>query len=244
MIYEQFLSAMNEGSKLLAILLDPDKTDDNSLIETLGKINDSIVDFIFVGGSSVEEEATNSLVLKLRNLTTLPVVLFPGHYQQITTHADAILFLSLISGRNPEYLINQQVKAVPYIQKTALEVIPTGYILIDGGKETAVQRVSETKPIASDDIEKITQTAIAGMYMGNKLIYLEAGSGATKPIDAAVIRSVRKKINIPLIVGGGIRSKEELLEAYKNGADLVVIGTAFEENIDFLTKFMKNEHIY
>ncbi len=111
-------------------------------------------------------------------------------------------------------------------------------------KETAVQRVSETKPIASNDFEKITQTAIAGMYMGNKLIYLEAGSGAIKPIDAAVIRSVRKKINIPLIVGGGIRSKEELLEAYKNGADLVVIGTAFEENIDFLTKFMKNEHIY
>ena len=244
MIYEHFLSAMNEGSKLLAILLDPDKVDDDALLETLGKINDSIVDFIFVGGSSVEDEATNSLVLKLRNLTALPVVLFPGHYQQITAHADAILFLSLISGRNPEYLINQQVKAVPYIQKTALEVIPTGYILIEGGKETAVQKVSGTNPIASNDIEKITQTAVAGMYMGNKLIYLEAGSGATKPVNTSVIRSVRKNIHVPLIVGGGIRSKEELLEAYKNGADLVVIGTAFEENIDFLTKFMKNEHIY
>ncbi len=244
MIYEHFLSAMNEGSKLLAILLDPDKVDDDALLETLGKINDSIVDFIFVGGSSVEDEATNSLVLKLRNLTTLPVVLFPGHYQQITAHADAILFLSLISGRNPEYLINQQVKAVPYIQKTALEVIPTGYILIDGGKETAVQKVSETNPMTSNDIENITQTAIAGMYMGNKLIYLEAGSGATTPVNASVIRSVRNSIHVPLIVGGGIRSKEELLEAYKNGADLVVIGTAFEENMDFLTKFMKNEHIY
>ncbi len=115
MIYEHFLSAMDEGRKLLAILLDPDKTDDDSLAEILAKINDSIVDFIFVGGSSVAENATNSLVLKLRSQTTLPVVLFPGHYQQITTHADAILFLSLISGRNPEYLINQQVEAVPHI---------------------------------------------------------------------------------------------------------------------------------
>ena len=140
-------------------------------------------------------------------------------------------------------MINQQVKAVPYLQKSELEVIPTGYILIDGGKETAVQRVSETKPILADNIDEITQTAMAGMYMGNKLIYLEAGSGALNPVNPSVINSVRKNVNIPLIVGGGIRSKNELLEAYKNGADVVVIGTAFEENSNFLTKIMKNEHI-
>lgn len=244
MIYQYFLSAMKEGKKLLAILLDPDKMNRETIVETIAKINSSTVDFIFVGGSSVEEKATDELVLKIKELTTLPIVLFPGNYQQITSHADAILFLSLISGRNPEYLINQQVKAVPHLQKTDLEVIPTGYILIDGGKETAVQQVSETKPILADNIDEITQTAIAGMYMGNKLIYLEAGSGALHPVNSSVIKSVTKNLNIPLIVGGGIRSRNELLEAYKNGADVVVIGTAFEENSNFLSKFMKNEHIY
>jgi putative glycerol-1-phosphate prenyltransferase len=244
MIYQYFLSAMKEGRKLLAILLDPDKMNHDTLVETITNINNSTVDFIFVGGSSVEEKATDKLVLKIKELTTLPIVLFPGNYQQITSHADAILFLSLISGRNPEYLINQQVKAVPYLQKSDLEVIPTGYILIDGGKETAVQKVSETKPIVADNIDEITQTAIAGMYMGNKLIYLEAGSGALNPVDPSVIKSVTKNLNIPLIVGGGIRSRNELFQAYKNGADVVVIGTAFEENSNFLSKFMKNEHIY
>lgn len=243
MIYEFFLSAMKEERKLLAILLDPDKINLEEIVQTIAKINNSTADFIFVGGSSVEEKATDRLVLKIKELTTLPIVLFPGNYHQITTHADAILFLSLISGRNPEYLINQQVKAVPHLQKTDLEIIPTGYILIDGGKETAVQKVSETRPIVADNIDKITQTAIAGMYMGNKLIYLEAGSGAVNPVNPSVIKSVAKNLNIPLIVGGGIRTGSELLEAYKNGADVVVIGTAFEENSNFLSKFMKNEHI-
>ena len=243
MIYDFFLSAMNQGNKLLAILLDPDKIHLDSIDETINLINNSGVDFIFVGGSIVEESVTDKLVSKIKELTSLPVVLFPGNYIQITSNADAILFLSLISGRNPEYLINQQVKAVPYLNKSELEVIPTGYILVDGGKETAVQRVSETKPILAENIDEITQTAMAGMYMGNKLIYLEAGSGALNPVSAAAIKSVKKNLNIPLIVGGGIRSKTELLEAYKNGADVVVIGTAFEENNNFLQKIIKNEHI-
>ena len=243
MIYQNVLSAIQDGRKLLAILLDPDKMNHDMIADLMRKINESMVDFIFVGGSTVVEHATQELVIKLRHNTSIPIVLFPGHFNQITAQADAILFLSLISGRNPEYLINQQVKAVPYLQKSELEVIPTGYILIDGGKETAVQRVSETKPILADNIDKITQTAMAGMYMGNKLIYLEAGSGALNPVNPSVINSVRKNVNIPLIVGGGIRSKNELLEAYKNGADVVVIGTAFEENSNFLTKIMKNEHI-
>lgn len=244
MIYPYFLSAFEEGRKLLALLLDPDKINSDTIDRTMTKINSSTVDFIFVGGSSVAEKVTDELVYKLKSLTTLPIVLFPGHYKQITSHADAILFLSLISGRNPEYLINQQVKAVPLLQESKLEVIPTGYILIDGGKETAVQRVSKTKPISPENIDEITRTAVAGMFMGNKLIYLEAGSGALNPIDSSIIRSVRKSLTIPLIVGGGIRSRKELDDAYKNGADMVVIGTAFEENGNFLTKLMKNEHIY
>ena len=234
---------MNEGRKLLAILLDPDKIKGESIVEIMAKINNSTADFVFVGGSTVQEQVTEDLVIKIKGLTSLPIILFPGNYNQITSHADAILFLSLISGRNPEYLIDQQVKAVPYLQKSELEIIPTGYVLIDGGKETSVQRVSKTKPILAKNIDEITNTAVAGMYMGNQLIYLEAGSGAFNPVDPSVIKSVRENLSIPLVVGGGIRSGTELSMAYKSGADVVVIGTAFEENSDFLRKFMKNEHI-
>ncbi len=244
MIYHYFLSAMKEGRKLLAILLDPDKLNDGMLNDLILKVNDSVVDFIFVGGSTVPQKATDELVQYLKKRTSLPIVLFPGHFDQITPRADGVLFLSLLSGRNPEYLINQQVKAVPYIQNTDLEIIPTAYILIDGGKETAVQKVSGTQPISAENVEEITRTAIAGMYMGNKLIYLEAGSGALNPILPKVINSVKEQISIPLIVGGGIRSEIELQEAYDNGADLVVIGTAFEENSELLTKFKKDEHIH
>lgn len=243
MIYRQLISAMDAGRKLLAILLDPDKINDSMIAEIISKAGSSCADFIFVGGSSVAARATDELVSKMSGQLHQPIVIFPGHYEQITPHADAILFLSLISGRNPEYLINQQVKAVPFLQKSGLEIIPTGYILVDGGRETAVQKVSETKPILAENINEITQTAVAGMYMGNKVIYLEAGSGARNPVPLPVIKSVRKNIQIPLIVGGGIRSRKELFEAYENGADMVVIGTAFEENSDLLSKFMKNEHI-
>lgn len=244
MIYDYFLSAMKEGKKLLAILLDPDKLNQELLNDLMLKVNDSAVNLILVGGSSVPKNATDELVVNLRKKTSLPIVLFPGNFEQITPRADGVLFLSLISGRNPEYLINQQVKAVPHIQNTDLEIIPTGYILIDGGKETAVQKVSGTKPILAQDIEQITQTAVAGMYMGNKVIYLEAGSGAYNPVLPKVIKSVKEAISIPLVVGGGIRSEKELQEAYANGADLVVIGTAFEENSNLLINFAKNEHIH
>jgi phosphoglycerol geranylgeranyltransferase len=244
MIYQNILSAKKQGKKLLAILLDPDKMDLDRLSESLVLINDSKVDYIFVGGSTVKEGVTQELVKRLKQQTPIPIILFPGHYSQITSHADAILFLSLISGRNPEYLINQQVKAVPLIRSSGLEVIPTGYILIDGGKETSVQKISETQPLRSKDILEITDTACAGMYMGKKIIYLEAGSGALKPVHTSVIRAVINDIDIPLIVGGGIRTVEELMQAYSSGADLVVIGTAFEENNNVLTKIMKNEHIH
>lgn len=229
---------------MLAILLDPEKVDLELISDSMAKISNSEVDFIFVGGSTVEEGVTQKLVKRLKQLTSIPIVLFPGHFSQISSQADAILFLSLISGRNPEYLINQHVKAVPLIKKSGLEVIPTGYILIDGGKETAVQKISETLPLSPEEVQEITDTACAGMYMGKKIIYLEAGSGALNPVQATVIRAVRKNIDIPLIVGGGIRSEEELIQAYQSGADLVVIGTAFEENNEILAKIKKNEHIH
>lgn len=163
----------------------------------------------------------------------MPVVLFPGDITQITQNADALLFLSLISGRNPEYLIGKHVSSVSKLRNTNLEIIPTGYILIENGKETAVERVTETKPIPRKNIQNIVDTAKAGELLGMKLIYLEAGSGAKHAVTPEIISSVKLELQIPLIVGGGIRTKKQLDDAYQAGANLVVIGTAFEEDASF-----------
>ena len=237
-IYSKILLAKQKGKKLLAVLLDPDKLELGNIEETASNIDPKKVDFIFVGGSTVKNGITKEFVKKLKTCTDIPLVLFPGNYSQINKYADAILFLSLLSGRNPEYLIEQQVQSVPLLQKTKLEIISTGYILIDGGVETAVQRVSETTPISSKNMMQIVHTACAGMYLGSQLIYLEAGSGAKDPVHAKVIKNVKKEIKIPLIVGGGIRTKQQLETAYQNGADLVVVGTAFEENINVLKQIL------
>lgn len=225
--------ASNRGEKLLAILLDPDKTSLDEISTISKRIENLSAHFIFVGGSFVENGITNIFVQKLKENTKIPVILFPGDYSQVTNKADALLFLSLLSGRNPEYLIEQQIKSVPFLKNSTLEIIPTGYILIDGGTQSSVLKVSKTTPISQDNIELAVSTAVAGMYKGKQLIYLEAGSGAKKTVNPQIISEVKKNITIPLIVGGGIKSKEQLNTAYKNGADLVVIGTAFENNIAF-----------
>ncbi|SHG94445.1 geranylgeranylglyceryl/heptaprenylglyceryl phosphate synthase [Winogradskyella jejuensis] len=232
-IYHNIKSAAKQKKKQLAILIDPDKVKIENLGKFAQKINKSIATHIFVGGSTVEENETENVVLELKKHTKLPVILFPGDVTQITDKADGILFLSLISGRNPDYLIGKHVEAVPKLFRSGLEVIPTGYILIENGKETSVERVSQTKPIPKQDIEIIINTAKAGEYLGQKLIYLEAGSGAKEPVNFKAISEVKKRLEIPLIVGGGIRTKEALDLAYNSGADLVVIGTAFEEDESF-----------
>jgi phosphoglycerol geranylgeranyltransferase len=181
---------------------------------------------------------TDIILKKIKKLTTIPIILFPGDFSQISNTADALLFLSLISGRNPEYLIGQQVKSVNKLKETSLEIIPTGYILIDGGVKTSVQKVSNTTPISQSNMEDITMTAMAGELMGKQLIYLEAGSGATKAVSQEIIKKVSENISIPLIVGGGIRSKKQLENAYQNGADMIVIGTAFEKNNNILTSIL------
>ncbi len=234
-IYYDILEAKKANKKLLAVLLDPDKLELKKIPTIIAKINESSATHIFVGGSIVANGKTANIVSQVKNYTVLPIVLFPGDVTQITENADALLFLSLLSGRNPEFLIDQQIRAVPIITKTTLEVIPTGYILIDGGVETAVQKVSKTTPIAKKNISLILNTALAGQYMGKKLIYLEAGSGAKAPVGLDIIEVISKKLNIPIIVGGGIRSKQQLLQAFKAGADMVVIGTAFEENINLFS---------
>lgn len=219
--------------KLLAILLDPDKTSLDKLPEMTSRIENLKANFIFVGGSFVENDITDFFVKTLKNYTKLPVVLFPGDFSQLTNYADALLFLSLLSGRNPEYLIEQQIKSVPFLKNSPLEIIPTGYILIDGGTNSSVFKTSNTIPISQENISLAVDTAVAGMYKGKQLIYLEAGSGAKVPINSKLISEVKKHINIPLIVGGGIKTKVQLNNAYNSGADLVVVGTAFENNNAF-----------
>ena len=163
----------------------------------------------------------------------IPIILFPGNLNQISNEAEGILFLQLLSGRNPDYLINFQVEAVPYLEKTSLEIISTGYILIESGNETSVALISKTKPLSITQPDYIAQTAKAGEMIGNKLIYLEAGSGAKNAIPLEIIRKVSNRISIPLIIGGGIRSKKQIDDVFSAGADIVVIGTAFENDINF-----------
>ena len=235
-IYNTILKSIKKGNKLLAVLIDPDKFDISSVSDFIKKVNSSIATYIFVGGSIVEDNVTENLVLEIKKFTKLPIVLFPGDVAQISNKADALLFLSLISGRNSEYLIGKHVDAISKLRASKLEVIPTGYILIENGKETAVQKVTGTTPLKRDHIQLILDTAKAGDLLGMKLLYLEAGSGATHPITSEIISAVKQDIKIPLIVGGGIRTKTQLMEAFNSGADLVVIGTAFEKNESFLNE--------
>lgn len=237
-IYQDILDSILKKKKILAVLIDPDKKRPEGLSSFMMKVNGSKATLIFVGGSTVEVSATDWIVTEIRRHTNLPIILFPGDVNQITESADALLFLSLISGRNPDYLIGKQVEAASKLRKTDLEVIPTGYILIENGKETSVQKVSRTIPMPRENIQAIVDTAKASELLGMKLIYLEAGSGATHPINSEIIQVVKEDINIPLIVGGGIRSKKQLNEAYKAGADLVVIGTAFEDDESFFNELV------
>jgi putative glycerol-1-phosphate prenyltransferase len=238
-IYQNIITSISKSEKLLAVLIDPDKIKLETVSSFISKVNQSIATHIFVGGSEVHEGITEILVQKIKEYTALPVVLFPGDVIQITDKADGILFLSLISGRNPEYLIGKHVEAVSKLKPTDLEIIPTGYLLIENGKQTSVERVSQTKPIKRDQIETIIDTAKAGELLGMKLIYLEAGSGATHAIEPQIISKVKQELNVPLIVGGGIRNNAQLESAYAAGADLVVIGTAFEEDESFFDNLRK-----
>jgi len=224
---------MIQKKKLLAVLIDPEKMILNKVSHFINKVNHSKVSHVFVGGSIVDDNATEALVSEIKKHTKLPVILFPGDVTQITNKADALLFLSLISGRNSEYLIGKHVESISKLRETKLEIIPTGYILIENGKETSVQKVTGTLPMPRHNVQDIINTAKAGEFLGMKIIYLEAGSGAAIPIDSIIISKVKKELQIPLIVGGGIRSKIQLEDTYNSGADMVVIGTAFEEDESF-----------
>ena len=237
-IYNLISKSAKVKRKMFAVLIDPDKIKLNTIPNFIGKLNNSLVTHIFVGGSIVSDGETSPLVSSIKQHTNLPIVLFPGDINQITDDADALLFLSLISGRNSDYLIEKHVNAVALLRKSSLEIIPTGYVLIANGKETAVELVTNTKPMSKNNVQFIVDTVKAGELLGMKLMYLEAGSGAEEPIPSTIIRAVKKELKIPLIVGGGIRSKQQLNEIYEAGADLVVIGTAFENNIEFFNELV------
>jgi phosphoglycerol geranylgeranyltransferase len=235
-IYNKIIQSQKESKKLLTVLLDPDKIIWEDLDLLTEKINQSPATHIFIGGSQVKTNRIDELIIRLKEKVNLPMVLFPGNPTQISNEADAILFLSLISGRNSDYLIEHQVNAAPILKQTKLEVISTGYMLIESGTETAVERVSKTKPLGREDFQLALATAQAGEMLGNKLIYLEAGSGAKRAVPLGMIELIAQNIKIPLIVGGGIVDLHDIQKAYDAGADLVVIGTAFENDHDFFNK--------
>lgn len=225
--YKTFLKSVAEKEKQLAILIDPDKFDITETKSFLNKIPKETT-HLFVGGSIVANGETEATVKALKAESKLPIFLFPGDYTHITPLADALLFLTLLSGRNAEYLIAQQIKSTSKLKDSSLEVIPTGYILIDGGNNSSVSKVTNTEPLPQENIELIVNTALAGQFMGAKLIYLEAGSGAKFPVKPEIISEVKKAIQIPLIVGGGIKTEPQKQAAYKAGAAMIVMGTAFE----------------
>jgi phosphoglycerol geranylgeranyltransferase len=227
-IYWEFLEATKHSRKLLAILIDPEEFNPETASEFLKHIPQETT-HIFVGGSTVANGATETVVTALKLQISKPIILFPGDVSQITPRADGILFLSLLSGNNPEYLIGQHIKAVPKLRDVNLTVIPTAYLLIDGGNSTAVEKVTNTRPMLQSNVRAIVDTAKAGELLGMKLLYLEAGSGAKVPVSETIIQAVTNEIDIPLIVGGGIRTEQQKQAAYKAGATMVVMGTVFEK---------------
>jgi geranylgeranylglyceryl phosphate synthase family protein len=221
------------GKKSIALLLDPDTANGISLINILKSAAKCKTDFIMTGGS-LTFSSIDELIDTVKEHCPIPVVLFPGNLLQLSRKADLILLLSLISGRNPELLIGNHVIAAPYLKDIREKLISTGYILISCGTKTSVEYISQTEAIPADKPEIVVATAMAGEMLGLSMIYLEAGSGATKHIPAGIISAVRKNISIPLAVGGGIRSKEEIEEIFKAGADLIILGNGCENNPSLL----------
>ncbi|MFN4080230.1 MAG: geranylgeranylglyceryl/heptaprenylglyceryl phosphate synthase [Saprospiraceae bacterium] len=235
-ILEDLREARRMQRKRLGLLLDPDKFNPAKAAEHLAIAEQAGVHYILVGGSLLLAPSLAPLLDAVRAHTQLPTLLFPGNAIQLSDRADGILLLSLISGRNPELLIGQHVVAAPYLRRTQLEIIPTGYILVDGGSPTAVQYMSNTQPIPADKPEIAACTAMAGEMLGLQALYVEAGSGAPTAISAAAIRAVREAVSVPLIVGGGIRDADAARKAWDAGADMVVVGTAFEQRPESILK--------
>jgi phosphoglycerol geranylgeranyltransferase len=233
-VYSSLVERKQSGRKSFVVLIDPDKVTSSSLSSLVQQANNSGVDYFFVGGSLVVSDHLDDCILQIKKESAIPVILFPGSPSQLSRHADALLYLSLISGRNPELLIGQHVISAPFVKKSGLEIISTGYMVIDGGAPTTVSYISGAAPIPADKAEIALCTAMAGEMLGQKLIYMDAGSGAKKSITEEMISVVAKNIDVPLVVGGGIRDAEKAYRNCKAGADVIVVGNAIEKEPSLL----------
>jgi len=243
-IYNKIIADKKTNKKSFALLIDPDKQDKKQLLSIIEKAKNANTDYFFVGGSLLANDNLDLCLSTLKENSNIPVILFPGNAMQVNDKADGILFLSLISGRNADMLIGKQVITAPILKQSSLEVLPTGYMLIDSGKPTTVSYMSNTTPIPSDKNTVAAATAMAGEMLGLKLIFMDGGSGAKKPISEEMIKIVKKSINIPLIIGGGISSGEKAIANCKAGADIIVVGNAIEENKNLINEIAEAIHNY
>ena len=224
------------------VLIDPDKKNDKNIDQLIENANQNGVDAIFVGGSIMMDGLYHKRVERIKSISEIPVILFPGGVNQINKHYDAMLFMSLLSGRNSHYLIGEQVIAAPIVKDYEIETIPTGYLLIDGGSPTSVEVVSGTKPLPSNRPDIIVSHALAAQFLGMELIYLEAGSGAVNGVPGDVVKKVADEISIGLIVGGGISTPEDANSIVNSGASFVVIGSAIEKSTELMEEFSSSIH--
>ncbi len=241
-LYQQLLEKKNKGQKSFALLIDPDKTDEEKIEQLTQLATAANVDYLFVGGSLVISNHLDEVVQRIKEKCSIPAILFPGSPSQISKYADGLLYLSLISGRNPELLIGQHVISAAAVKQSGLEIISTGYMVIDGGAPTTVSYISNANPIPADKNEIAMCTAMAGEMLGMKVIYMDAGSGAKRAVSESMIEKVAKSIEAPLIVGGGINSPEKAYRNCKAGADVIVIGNAIEKDISLIKEMSDAIH--
>ncbi len=241
-LYESFLNAKKTGKKKFAVLVDPDKLKLNNISEVLDNAIAAKVDYFFIGGSLIVNNMLDKTLERIKEKCHIPMILFPGNSFQLSYKADGLLFLSLISGRNPELLIGNHVLAAPYLKLSPLEVLSTGYMLIDGGKPTTVSYISNTNPIPANKEDIAVSTALAGEMLGLKMIFMDAGSGALNPVSTEMIESVSGAIDIPLIIGGGIHTPEKAAANVEAGADVIVVGNALEKDPSLLFEISDAVH--
>jgi len=242
LIYEQLTKGKKAGKKAFAVLIDPDKVNSQKIDVLTDLTVEAGVDYLLVGGSLVISDHLDEVVQQIKNNCDLPVILFPGSPSQVSRFADALLYLSLISGRNAELLIGQHVISAPFIKKSGLEIISTGYMVIDGGSATTVSYISNANPIPADKNEIAMCTAMAGEMLGMKLIYMDSGSGAKKTVPEIMIESVAQQVKVPIVVGGGITEPEKAYRNCKAGADIIIVGNAIEKDSSLIKEMADAVH--
>src|SRR6187551_690255 len=241
-IYHSLTERKQQHKKSFAVLIDPDKVNDHNMEQLIELAVNAKVDYLLVGGSLVISNYLDECVQLIKRSCDIPVILFPGSPNQVSKYADALLYLSLISGRNPELLIGQHVVSAPYVKQSGLEIMSTGYIVIDGGAPTTVSYISNASPLPSDKNEIAMCTAMAGEMLGMQLIYMDAGSGAKRPITESMIEKVAQSISVPLIIGGGITDPEKAYLNCKAGADVIVVGNAIEKDESLIREMASAVH--